>query len=226
VLKWTLGVLGAIVVGALGSGVWQSLLGPAIHFSSRWVLDVASLGLTSYKNGVYQRIAADNQSSVAVTTLLDVTALRALISVFVIVYGFYLLRTVRLQRQHMLREFLDAPPNPEPAMSQDALRQKVIGDLKLLGKMRIWLYVLSLLAVVVLSDEFVSVARRGYVNTADAHYHQMLRIVSPYLDAREQAEVESDFAQISSREDYVKVLARLESQCKAHGRTIPKFDPW
>jgi hypothetical protein len=53
-----------------------------------------------------------------------------------------------------------------------------------------------------------------------------MRVVSPYLTASEQAQVESDFAQISNREDYVKVLSPIERQCEAHGRIVPRFDPW
>jgi hypothetical protein len=77
-----------------------------------------------------------------------------------------------------------------------------------------------------IGSHFVTVARFGYISQATSHYHQVLRLASPYLDAREQAQAESDFAQIGSRDDYVKLLARLESECKAHGRTVPKFDPW
>ena len=76
-IKWTLGILGAIIVGALGSGLWESLLGPAIHAVSRWVLDIASLGLASYRNGVYRQIAADNQSAVGLETLLVINLIAA-----------------------------------------------------------------------------------------------------------------------------------------------------
>jgi hypothetical protein len=36
----------------------------------------------------------------------------------------------------------------------------------------------------------------------------------------------SDSTCVSSREDYVRVLSRLENLCKSHGRTAPEFDPW
>jgi hypothetical protein len=70
------------------------------------------------------------------------------------------------------------------------------------------------------------VARETYVNSADAHYHQVMRVDSPYLDAHEETEIESAFAQIGSRDDYVRLVSQLESQCEAHGQKVPQFNPW
>jgi hypothetical protein len=190
------------------------------------VLDLTSLGLKSYKNAVYLQIAADSQSRAAVETLSVVTRIDAMLIILVVISGIMLNYQVRAENKRLLKRLSEAPPNPEPRVTVGTLRQRAEARAKSAGR-HLWaMYVMSLVISVGLVSSFVSVVRHSYINSADAHYHQMLRIVSPYLDAREQAEVESDFAQISSREDYVKVLARLESQCKAHERTIPKFDPW
>jgi hypothetical protein len=74
-LKWILGIAATVVLGALGSGLWQNVLGPSLHFITRWGLDLASLGFASYKNSVYQQIAADNPSEVSVLVLGFVTSL-------------------------------------------------------------------------------------------------------------------------------------------------------
>ncbi len=226
VLKGTLGVLGAIIIGALGSGVWQSLLGPALHVSTRWVLDIASLGLTSYKNRVYSQIAADNQSAVAFYAYITLWGVHAMMGTMVALGGFYWASGHRRRAEQALKGLSDAPPNLEPEISNDALRQELVGFLKSMGILRLLLYLLLLLISFGVVYDLVSYARLSYVNSADAHYHQVMRVASPYLDAREQVEAESDFAQIGSREDYVRLLSRLEGQCKAHGRTVPKFDPW
>jgi hypothetical protein len=226
VLRGALEVLGILLLGALGNGVWQSLLGPALHTSARWVLDIASLGLTSYKNGVYQQIAADNQPAVAVATLIIVTCLFGVIMVQINLYQYGRNDKTRSRSERLLRKLSDTPPNPDPAITVDTLRQEVAAILKFGERARLLLHVSSLILGVVLVLQIVSLARTIYVNSADAHYHHVLRVASPYLDAHEHAEVESDFAQIGSREDYVRLLSRLEGQCKAHGRTVPEFDAW
>jgi hypothetical protein len=226
VFLWTLGVLGTIILGALGSGLWQSLLGPAIHTISRWVLDIASLGLTSYKNGVYKRIAVDDQSIAAFNAYLTVWGVYAIIVLAYAAFSFNWTSRYRRQVEDALKAISDAPSNPEPEISTDALRQRLRGVLKSQGRLRLGLYCFSLFMGVALVSDLISLTRLSYVTSADAHYHHVMRIVSPYLDAREQAQVESDFAEIGSREDYVSLLSRLEGECKAHGKTVPKFDPW
>lgn len=221
VLKGIGWLLGTIFVGALGSGVWQSLLGPALHVSTRWLLDVASLGLRSYKDGVYQQIAVDNQPRVDVATLYMVTFLYGSLTIVAFSYAFAQLQSFFQRTERM------SGNTPEPAMTTpESFRQELEAVVKSLRRTRLVGYACMLLFAVFLVNQSVNMARLSYVNSADAHYHHVLRIASPYLEAHEQAQVESDFAQVSSRDDYVRLLSRLESECKAHGRTFPKFDPW
>ncbi len=223
VVTWALRVLGVLVLGALANGVWQSWLGPAIHFSTRWVLDIASLGLASYKNGVYKQIAADDQSVAPYNAYLAGTLIFVTMIATAAVYTFHLSSVNRRQAERASRAPSGAPPNPEPQIADDALNRRL---LKAARRQRFLAYLFSIYVGLSVASQLISVSRVSYETSAQAHYHQVLRIVSPYLEPREQTQVESDFAQIGSREDYVRLLSRLESQCKAHDRTVPKFDPW
>jgi hypothetical protein len=115
---------------------------------------------------------------------------------------------------------------PKPEISDDDIKQMILTTLKMTGYARAGLTLLMLVIGLTLGDVFLNNVKFEYVNSADVHYHQVLRLASPYLDAHELAEIESDFAELGSREDYVKLLSRLESLCKAHGRRVPQFDPW
>lgn len=228
VFQWTLRVLGVLVLGALANGVWQSLLGPAIHFSARWVLDISSLGLTSYKNGVYKEIAADNQSGIAVSTLVWVTLIYLMIIAQLNLDQYHKNDKTRSRSERLLKRLSGTAPNPDPdpAITIDTLRQQVVAILKSVQRGRWLIHFSSLTLVFLLVVQIASLARETYATSADGHYHQVLRVASAFLDAHEQAEAESDFAQVASRDDYVRLLSRLEGQCKAHGKTVPKFDPW
>jgi len=223
VLKWTLRVLGTILLSAVGSGVWQHLLAPPIHASTRWVLDLASLGLSSYKNGVYEQVAADNQSRPAIETMYLVTLVYLLFFSCIMQYAFNIHDKLQERTQHLLRDISGAS---EPARTLDGMKQRLESMLKSLRKDRLFLYSCSILMGMIFVNHFVAQARLSYISSADAHYHQVMRLVAPYLEPREPVEFESNFAQIGSRDDYVKMLSMLESRCKAHGRTVPKFDPW
>jgi hypothetical protein len=219
-------VLGIVVLGAISNGVWESLLRPALHTGSRWVLDIASFSVTNYKNGVYQQVAADDQSWFALETLVRVTIMYALISAALIFFFMDMFNSLRLRAQSLFDEFQGAPSDRENDFNLESAKKEVADVLKSVRRARVFVYSYSIILGLIFVDHFMQIAKRSYVSSADAHYHHVLRVASPYLNSGEQVEVESDFAQIGSRDDYVKVLSRLESLCKAHGRTVPKFDPW
>ena len=116
-----------------------------------------------------------------------------------------------------------SPVSPEAA---DVLRERLERQLMSLRNVRRTDKVFTAVLAFFLAVDLIGWNRHGYINSADAHYHHVLRIALPYLAAGEQAQIESDFAQIRTRQDYVNVLSKLEGKCRAQGRTAPQFDPW
>ncbi|HXA76348.1 MAG TPA: hypothetical protein VNV41_04385 [Candidatus Acidoferrales bacterium] len=223
--KVTLGVFVTILLSALGNAFWQYLLEPTLHALTRGVLNVASLGLSSYKNGIYQRIATDNPSTIVLDVLGIVLSVQSL--AFGVGLGYLVSSYGDARKQFkQLEEHSKEPPANDPEVSTETLPQTLQRLRGMLGTARWFTYVTFVLAICILVSDFIALARGSYVNSADAHYHQVFRIASPNLDAHEQAQIESDFAQIGSRDDYIKVLSKLEGECKAHGQTVPAFNPW
>jgi hypothetical protein len=217
VLKGTGWLLGSIFVGALGSGVWQSILGPALHASTRWMLDLASLGFRSYKDAVYQQIATSNFSSVTVHTFLLVTVIYTILLAVVAGSVSFLINVARHETQPVFRNLADQPPASEEEREKLEVTVRIV---------RWSLLAFAVFLCVIVINEVIVHAKLAYISSADAHYDQVLRLSSPYLDAHERALVESEFAAVSKRDDYVRLLSKLEGLCKAHGQTVPKFDPW
>lgn len=201
-----MGILGALLVSALGSGLWESLFAPVLHTVSRWTLDVLSLGLKSYKDGVYQQVALDNQSRPALEALFLITIIYSIINLAAFLFAMV-----------FVPESDSDSGNKAPPGYEIMIR---------LTDGRWYRRIILTFAVIVPVLAYSQCVKFNYISSADAHYHQVLRIASPYLDATERTQSESDFAQISARNDYVRVLSSLEARCRANGRTVPKFDPW
>ena len=163
------------------------------------MLDFVSLLWTNYKNQLYQQVAADNQSAISVEMLAWITTISALVAGLFTGYS-----------RGYVRGLTSASPSPPFGI----------------GTLRFATQLSSLFLTVLIAGQLISLEKLSYINSADAHYHQVMRVVLPYLDAGEQVKVESNFAQIASREDYVRVLSVLESKCKSHALNVPKFDPW
>src|SRR6266496_2040961 len=56
-LRWALSILGAIVLGALGSGLWSAVFAPAGSFLTKIVLSIVTLGIEAARDSVYRQAA-------------------------------------------------------------------------------------------------------------------------------------------------------------------------
>lgn len=50
-------VLSAIILGSVASGVWQYIIDPLVLKSSKAILNIATLGMESFKNDLYRQVA-------------------------------------------------------------------------------------------------------------------------------------------------------------------------
>jgi hypothetical protein len=226
VLKWLLLGVATLLLQALARGLWQAWLAPALHYAARWALDLASLGFSGYKNSVYQSVATDNPAQT------DIQILNWVLWIYFMLLFWWGARILEgnadLQRQsrQTLKELSGAPATADPEITIDKLRARVAVNLRSLRRTQVFDYAFVIFIGLFCVSSVLSYVRLSDVSLADAHYHYVLRAVSPYLAPGEHVLVESDFTQINNREDYVRLLSRLEAQCKAHARTVPKFDPW
>lgn len=207
-LRWSLGILGVIFLGALGSGLWQQILQPLL----RLLLNVASLGIERFRDDIYMQVARGFNESSALSNYLLLILFTLMAYGFVTGYfvGFFGLWSRRQE------------PAERPEASVDAARE----FLRRLRRFRTLGFVLVAVIVFSVVTLLSSYARIAYINSAVSHYQQVLRVVSPYLQDTERELLESRFAQIRSKEDYVAIVERLEKTAENHGQFVPKFEPW
>jgi hypothetical protein len=81
-LARVLAIVGALILGALGNGVWESLLKPIILWFRDIVLTISTLGLQSLRDGMYYDIGKENYERASVFIMLMMTGL-----IFGILFG-------------------------------------------------------------------------------------------------------------------------------------------
>ena len=108
-------------------------------------------------------------------------------------------------------------------MSSDELKK---GLAELERDRKKYFYLLIPAVIILVTLLLLLSAQELYINSAVSHFHRILRIASPYLDDGEEAFILSEFAQIQNKGDYVRIVERLAGTAKAHGQTVPAFDPW
>lgn len=70
--------------------------------------------------------------------------------------------------------------------------------------------------------------RRSYANSAVTHFEKMLTITRPSFSDAEYQQIQSEFALVSKREEFVKLIEMLqERSVKLYPeRKIPTFEAW
>ncbi len=212
-LKLGLTVVGAILVGALGSGLWDAVLRPVFRALSYGILDLASFGWQSYRSGVYREIAEKSPT----TNLDTLYCVGLLVSMIV----FAMLLTLFNVRPRI------RPVKPETEAERNESSKKIIRRWVLrpfFHPVPFYLYIAFL--VVLITMPMVMFARNSYVTRAISHYEQDLRIAAPYVDVGRREIIESQFSQIQDRKGYTDVVGQLEKVAREHGQFVPEFKPW
>lgn len=191
-------VLVTVVLGAVGSGLWEWILKPFVMGLSEFGLNVATLGVHSFKNSLYKQVALG---------LHEVPSLRLYAAVFgslpLFVLGIItgVIAAIRKRKAGVEITTLD----------------KSMG---LMAKLLLILFILLAVFSVIQANQL------SYINRAVTYFNQLLAIGSPFISEQDRLTYRSQFAQISSGEDYEKLTSTLKALCKEKGQKTPAFSVW
>lgn len=187
-----------ILLGAVGSGVWEWLLKPALAGTSDVALSIGTLGVERFKDSLYQDIARGFREE---------SSLRLHSAVF----SFLPAGVLGLAMGFLFGRARAKSGQPDGAIERvvDALLKPVL-----------------ILVVFVLVFFIVQASQVAYVNRAITHFNQLSAIAAPYLSESERLIHRSQFAQITSRADYVKVVESLAATCQSKNLNVPSFSVW
>jgi hypothetical protein len=198
--KIALGVIGSLVAGALGSGLWSWMFEPGLSRLGKGILNLVTFGTSSLKDNVY---------STAAQGLHEVPSLHVhlfLITIIVALPVSFSFLALFLLRQK----------------SSTAARRRVIST----GRLRQLILFYVFFVCVSGSWLFVTFLLNNQANLTVTHFQQSLHICRPYMSPDEYIRFESDFAQMRKRDDYLRLSGSLAAIARKNNQTLPKFEPW
>jgi hypothetical protein len=77
-----------------------------------------------------------------------------------------------------------------------------------------------------IGDNLTRFVKVKAANDAYSYFAQSMAICRPYLDAHETLVLESRFASIRSRDDYIAVTEELRRVAASTNQRLPEFKPW
>jgi len=235
--KAILGVIGALIVGGLGNGVWEYVLEPAFAWSLTGILNIATLGVQTFKDELYREIAKGfhEESSLSLANSLYYWV------GYGVAYGLYLLtrKTKNLVSSiantnkdiDNLEASIDG--NSEPSASGEDLHLRISNlraqNLKQASKAKLMhktSYLLLAFGIAFFAWMIIGTVKDRYINSAIVHYEQSLSIITPLASDKEIATFKSRFAQIASKDDYEALISDIAHVGDRGGPKLPEFKAW
>jgi hypothetical protein len=235
-LKGALGLVGVIIIGAIGSGVWEVVLKPLSTFIRDILLNLITFGLESFRNDIYSSVASGYDQS-PIIQLLHYFVLAAILAmIFFLMDLFFKRRELMEDQKRVLKELDDTLSEitnmgETKKKTQEEIRDGIIQARQSVARQPIkrfsvLLYFGALLCMFQATLLITSLIKTSYINSAISHYNQIVAISSPYYNATEIALHNSQYAQIKKKEDYLRLTALIEATIKNHGIVPPTFSAW
>jgi hypothetical protein len=209
-----LGLLGTILLGAVGSGFWELGLKPTFQWLGRMLLTAVTLGSNTVRDDIYKEAAKGLHE----TSSLQLYSLVILSLFFMCSYGLGIASGGRSSRK--FRKDLDELDD----QAKLTVLEKKLASLK----HQIYTAQLLVFGIILLftTSQLINYLKVNQANAACTFFAQSMAICRPYLNDQQAKIFESRFASMDSRADFVAIVADLGRLAASNQRKLPDFTPW
>lgn len=210
-IKVLTGALFAVFLGAVGSGLWNLLLGPLVGWLSRASLSLTSSLFHGYVNVLYRNVSRNPSEGLTILPFaLIVAVIIVLPWVAIVLLARELTRIEKLESAE--QEAVDEPTTGARLQDPSRVRRRFV---------LLWVWVPMALLTTVLYSE--TLFKTVYSTRAAMFIERSVEIVSPYIDEHERLELRAQFRGIESAADFYRLEDRLRSIPARHSIELPDF---
>lgn len=195
-LKFTLGVIATIFLGAIGSGLWERFLGPFLDWLSRVTIGAFAWGHASYRDSIYSDAARGFHEAQSL----------ALYTVFL---GFLPLLYFWILRRH---------PTEKRAARDTSVFREIIRSRK-----GFWL-IFALTMVVFISVMF-STLRLRHINETITYSLATFEIVRPFVGEDQYLRYRSRYFSLRTAVEFDALHKEILAVAKVHDIRLPEYQP-
>jgi hypothetical protein len=217
--KWVLGIALTIILGALGSGLWELALRPFSQWAGKAVLTAATLGSSAVKDRTYREAAKGFHEAGALETLTLLNFWMLIACSGVAGYA-----SARMRDSEASRELPMELKSKEQLEAKRASLEASIASLR--KKLRISLRVMFGFLLLFVGNLGVESLEIIQANNAYTFFAQSMAICRPYMSDQQARLLESRFSAIAGRADYIGVIDDLAHIAASNQRRLPDFKPW
>lgn len=192
-LKKILSIIAVILLGAIGSGLWESLLKPSLKFIYSKIITLIITISSTYESKLYFTISKGFHEMHSLSTYLLIMGIVSgfTICFFLVVVG------------------LDSSKKKSKKNKQKHTFTKK------------WVEFLILIFFIVFT--FSISFEVAYINDKITYFEQSYTIIAPYISHEEQLLIKSEFAQINDKDDYDRIISKIHDLAKENNITIKEY---
>lgn len=196
-IKITLGILGTIFLGAIGSGLWERFLSGFVDSLVGLSIELVSSIFKSYKDGIYETASLGFHETHSLQLLLFVNILLP------IAY-------IRLLQRH-----------PENRKEEGEIDKKIGSFIK--GRYGYTL--IKILTLSVMISCLIIASKLSYTNRVVTYSTRSLDIVKPYIPESEYDTLVSYYYQVRNADDYSHFNEKIKKIAKDNSLRLPENAP-
>jgi hypothetical protein len=189
-------VLVTVLLGAIGSGIWEKLLRRVCDSSMALVINCMSWVVGTYKDSLYDS-AADGFHEGSALFIHSI-----LLTIFPMAYMWILMG--------------------HPWISKSLDGKSKFGEFIRSSR---GFYLIAALTIAIMASSVLAQIRVSYTNRIITYSMRSLNILVPHLADQECKQLAGSYYMIKSRADFIAFQNRLITAAKGAGVQLPKFDP-
>lgn len=207
---WIVAVLIAIVLGALGSALWEWALRPLGSKFGNALFSIITLGAKRASDRIYAGASLGHRELPSLNILMI-----ALVMLTALLLSSQLTYYVNIRPSMDDQVFLDACAKKGESEKKGCIREQYKKSIE--PQVKIW-SALSVFLSVFIFFKFHTVSRMNFIVTG---FNHLLRIIRPYIDESKLHLIEQKFALMNNQEDYEELIDNMLTIAVENGVSVP-----
>lgn len=204
VAKAGLAILGAVVLGAVGNGIWEYIMRPGLTRIYRVALRLGTLGRAEFRDSFYRELATNNAQAAAFEAAFSAAGI--LNAVYSSLAG------MAIGVAFLVARRATGTLKPPEWIGSHGVQAGLIG--------------VACLLIGIVVATIMRAIRLRYLCTCQAHFARCKSILAFKVTQAELAEWEFAFATIRNRSDYMRLIVVLRKAARRVNLPFPWIWVW
>jgi hypothetical protein len=208
-LKIIVAILVTILLGAIGSGLWERLLSSFVDKIAFYIMSVLASTFHGYVDYIHGDIGKGLSGRFVLLSPLAIL-------MFFITFPWLLILYYYRMLESTLREISDQKENRPPS-TEDEIKIKIQGRKKKIARLMIPLACVS--SILYISE----LIETTYTYKAALFVDRSIEILAPYVSSKDVVSLRSEYRSIDSADKFYTLEEKLRAHAKSSNITLPKF---